>query len=219
MKDRAKIGLIGGTGPFGRGLGLRFAMAGDEVFIGSRDPSRAHTVAREIAEAGTDLRVSGSSNEEVALGADVVFLTVAFEGHETTVKGLQGYLDEKIVVDAVVPLDRSLGRFRSVIVEQGSAAEQAQALLPKARVIGAFHTISAKQLLVPNHSFLCDVFVCGDDAPAKRLVMAQAEKIVGVRAIDGEGLVCSRYVEGMVALMLNINRVYKSDTSIKLIGI
>jgi len=106
-----------------------------------------------------------------------------------------------------------------LIVEEGSAAEQAQQILDGATVVAAFHNLSAKELMDVDHEVPCDVVVCGDDADAKGAVMELAVEIAGVRAVDGGGLENSRYVEDLTALLLNINRIYKSTSSIRIVGV
>lgn len=213
------ISFIGGTGPEGKGLALRFAMAGEQVIIGSRDLERAGDAAREVLLLAPKSSVEGVLNPEAAERGDVVFVTVPFSGHRDTLEGLKEQLRGKIVVDTVVPIAFEERRFRALVVEEGSVAEQAQAILPESRVVGAFHNLSAAELLRPKRRIDSDVVVCGDDHDAKTSVMALAERIQGVRAIDGTGLDCSRYVENVTALLLNLNRVYKGRSTIKFLGI
>ena len=213
------IGFIGGTGPEGRGLALRFAMAGEEVVIGSRSRERAQEAVEDVLRRAPDLAVTGAENADAAQSADTVFVAVPYSAHRDTVSGLGDLLKGKIVVDVVVPLAFEKGRVRALTVEEGSVAEQAQQLLPDARVVGAFHSISAQELLVPDAVVDCDVVVCADDAEARDRVMALAELIKGVRALDGGGLATSRYVEALTALLLNMNRIYKAHSAIKIVGI
>ena len=213
------IGFIGGTGPEGRGLALRFAMAGEEVVIGSRSRERAQEAVEDVLGRARDLAVTGAENADAAQSADTVFVAVPYSAHRDTVSGLGDLLKGKIVVDVVVPLAFEKGRVRALAVEQGSVAEQAQLLLPDAQVVGAFHSISAQELLVPDAVVDCDVVVCADDAEARDRVMALAELIKGVRALDGGGLATSRYVEALTALLLNMNRIYKAHSAIKIVGI
>ena len=213
------IGFIGGTGPEGRGLALRFAMAGEDVVIGSRSRERAQEAVEDVLGRARDLAVTGAENADAAQSADTVFVAVPYSAHRDTVSGLGDLLKGKIVVDVVVPLAFEKGRVRALTVEEGSVAEQAQQLLPDARVVGAFHSISAQELLVPDAVVDCDVVVCADDAEARDRVMALAELIKGVRALDGGGLATSRYVEALTALLLNMNRIYKAHSAIKIVGI
>ena len=213
------IGFIGGTGPEGKGLALRFAMAGDRVAIGSRDAQRAKDAADEVRELQVGLSVSGGLNEQVADESDIVFIAVPYSGHRPTLESLGDRLDGKLVVDVVAPLRFSRGVASAVEVEEGSAAQQAQILLPNSKVVGAFHNLSAEDLMRPNVAIVSDVIVCADDAEAKRQVMELAETIEAVRAVDGGGLQNSRYVEELTALLININRIYKAHSTIKIVGI
>ena len=122
-------------------------------------------------------------------------------------------------MDTAVALTRSGGRFDLMHVEEGSAALQAQALLPESNVVAAFQTISAQDLLDISHSVEGDVIVCADDDAAKALVMSLVEKIPALRAVDGGGLAGSRYVEGITPLLLNVNRRYRARTAVRILGI
>lgn len=213
------IGFIGGTGPEGRGLALRFAMAGEEVAIGSRDAGRARDAAESVKALADGLNVGGGLNEDVAERADTAFIAVPYAGHLATLNALRERLDGKTVVDVVAPLAFRRGVASAVPVEEGSAAQQAQISLPNSRVAGAFHNLSAEELLKPDATIDADVIVCADDADAKRTAMALAETIAGVRAVDGGGLANSRYVEELTALLININRIYSAHSTIKIAGI
>ena len=213
------IGFIGGTGPEGKGLALRFAMAGEKVAIGSRDAQRAQGAADEVGELHDGLSVSGGLNEQVAEDSDIVFIAVPYSGHRPTLESLRDRLGGKLVVDVVAPLRFSRGVAVAVEVEEGSAAQQAQILLPNSTVVGAFHNLSAEDLMQPNVDIVSDVIVCADDKKAKSRVMKLAETIHAVRAVDGGGLQNSRYVEELTALLININRIYKAHSTIKIVGI
>ena len=213
------IGFIGGTGPEGRGLALRFAMSGREVAIGSRDAARAAAAAESVKALADGLGVVGGLNDEVAERAETVFIAVPYAGHRATLESLRERLDGKTVVDVVAPIAFERGAARAVAVEEGSAAEQARKCLPNSRVVGAFHNLSAEELLKPDALIDADVVVCADDAGAKSAVMKLAETIEGVRAVDGGALANSRYVEELTALLININRIYKAHSTIKIAGI
>ncbi len=213
------IGFIGGTGPEGKGLALRFAMAGERVAIGSRDAQRAQDAAHEVGELQVGLSVTGGLNDQVADESDIVVIAVPYSGHRPTLESLGNRLDGKLVVDVVAPLRFSRGVASAVEVEEGSAAQQAQILLPNSKVVGAFHNLSAEDLMRPNVAIVSDVIVCADDKEAKTRVMELAESIEAVRAVDGGGLQNSRYVEELTALLININRIYKAHSTIKIVGI
>ena len=213
------IGFVGGTGPDGMGLALRFAMAGNPVLIGSRNARRARDAADSVTALADGLRVAGALNEEVCIESDVVFVTVPYAGHQPTLESNRYRLQEKVVVDVVVPLEFGRGGARAIEVPEGSAAQQAQTILPESKVVGAFHNVSADELLKPETRVDSDVIVCSDDTEAKSQIMKLAEVIDGVRAVDGGSLHNSRYVEQFTAMLININRIYKAHSTIKIVGI
>lgn len=213
------IGFIGGTGPEGRGLALRFALAGEMVLIGSRDEGRANEAAKSLAGDAPPGSVRGKANADVAHESDIVFIAVPYSAQRQTLEGLKVFLLGKLVVNVIAPLVFEKGKASAVRVDAGSAAEEARDLLPESTIVAAFQNISAQKLLVPDQSLDTDVVVCADDSDAKQKVMALAEAISGVRAVDGGGLANARYVEGLTALLLNINRIYKANSMIKIVGI
>jgi len=213
------LGFIGGTGPEGRGLALRFALAGEQVLIGSRDLGRAQEAAEAILQLAPAASVRGALNSDAARDADIVFVVVPYAAQKDTLASLKDALAGKLVIDAVVPLAFSKGRARAISVEEGSAAQQAQAILADSTVVAAFQNISAEELLKPDKPIDCDVVVCADDRDSRDVVMRLAEKIKGVRAVNGGGLDNARYVEDFTALLLSINRIYKAHSMIKIVGI
>ena len=214
------IGFIGGTGPEGKGLGLRMAMAGHEVIIGSRDSLRATNAANDIKElTNTKLIIKGADNKQTATESEIVFITVPYEGHQNTLIDLKSELSGKIVVDTVVPLKVSKGNFESIEVPSGSAAEEAFMNLPNSHVIGAFHNVSAVELLKPTTSVDCDVIITGNDSESKNIIMQLAEGINGIRAIDGGRIENTKQIEDLTILLLNINKIYKKHSMIKIVGL
>ena len=213
------LGFLGGTGPEGRGLALRFALNGEHVLIGSRDEERARVAAESVALSAREGLVTGALNADVADRADIVLVAVPYAGHKATLSSLRERLVGKIVVDLVAPLAFEKGMARAIPVEEGSVALQAQAILPESTVAAAFQTISAQDLLVPDRRIDSDVVVCADDIEVKKVVMTLAESIREVRAVDGGGLENARYVEDFTALLLNINRIYKAHSSLRIAGI
>ncbi len=223
------IALVGGTGPEGRGLATRFALAGHRVIVGSRQAKRGAAVAETVREglaaaAGRDAPgghtadVSGATNEAAVAEADLVVITVPYEGHRTTLESLREALSGKIVVDAVVPVRFDRGA-RPVEVAAGSATEEAAELLPDSRVVGAFHSLAAEALLDAPAPIDCDVLVTGADAEAKRQVCELAEEIEGVRAVDAGPLRFSRFTEGITVLLIGINGRYKARTHVRIAGL
>src|SRR6516162_9607268 len=203
-----KIAILGGTGPLGSGLALRWVRAGETVIIGSRDAERAQTCAGQILErvrsAAPLLKLehpyplTGADNASAVGVADVVILAVPFEGHASLLKKLKPvFKTNTILIDATVPLAASIGgrATRTLGVWQGSAAQQAAELAPQGvAVVAAFHSLSA-ELLGRDGPVDCDVIVCSDDKPAAKTVRALARKIPGVRALDGGKLENARIVE------------------------
>ncbi len=213
------LGILGGTGPEGMGLALRLGLAGEPVFIGSRDAARAVAAAESLRDQGVTAEVLGGLNEEAAERADMVVIAVPFEAQRAVLESVRDRLRGKTVVDAAVALTRTGARFDLMNVEEGSAALQAQAQLPESSVVAAFQTISARDLLDASHAVEGDVIVCADDDAARALVMSLAERIPALRAVDGGGLAGSRYVEGITPLLLNVNRTYRARTAVRILGI
>ncbi|HEU0287895.1 MAG TPA: NADPH-dependent F420 reductase [Nocardioidaceae bacterium] len=206
------VGVIGGTGPQGKGLALRWSAAGIRVGIGSRDADRAASVAAELGG-----EVTGATNADVAAASDLVVVTVPWAGHADTVKSLAPYVDGKIVVDCVNPLGFDKRGPYPLPVEAGSAAEQAQALLPDATVIAAFHHVSAVLLTDPEvASFELDVLVLGEDREAVGIVIGLVDVIPGMRGVYAGRLRNAGQVEALTANLIAINRRYKAHAGIRI---
>lgn len=213
------ISLIGGTGPEGRGLALRFAIAGQDVIIGSRDKAKADLAVESLKQESVNLSISALDNIQAAKEGDIVFIAVPFVGHKETLENLRKDLSGKIIVDVVAPLKFNKGKAMAVDVPEGSAALQAQALLPDSKIVASFHNVSAEDLLIPDKSVDCDVITCSEFPDARKDIMNLSESINGARAVDGGGLDNARYVENLTALLLNINRIYKAHSSIRIVGL
>ncbi len=219
MEARYVIAIIGGTGQEGFGLAMRFAHAGENVIIGSRSAERAAEATEKVASLLPNREVRGMSNAEAAKAADIVFVAVPIAGHVEALKSISGVVEDKVVVDVVVPLEFVDRQPRIISVAEGSAAEQAQALLPRAKVVSGFHHLDASELAKVEKPIDADVIICGNDRDAKSVVMALTDKIEGVRAIDGGVLAVSRYVEGFTAALISVNRHYKTHSAIKITGV
>ena len=215
------IGVLGGTGPQGKGLGLRFAIAGHTVVLGSRDASRASAAAAEVRELRPEMSLSvrGGTNEEAAAAGPVVVLAVPYDGHASTVTALAPLLDGKVVVDCVNPMAFDKAGAMPVDVREGSAAEQTAALVPGARVVSAFHDVSARRLFGTNSSVNTDILVCGDDVEAKTLVIGLATQVPGMRGIDAGPLRLSRELEALTTVLLAINKRYKTHAGVRITGV
>ena len=215
----ATIAIIGGTGPEGRGLGLRFAMAGHVVVLGSRDADRAKAAAKELLALRPGSSVTGAPNADAANDAEWVVLSTPYDGLASTVQALAPSLVGKLVISVVSAVTFQGGRPRPVEVPEGSAAQQVAGLLPASQVVSAFHHVSAYDLLVPDTEVEGDGIVCGDAEEAKGQVMALVEQVRSLRAVDGGGLDNSRHSEALTALLLDLNRRYKTRTSVRLLGL
>ncbi|ASU80896.1 NADPH-dependent F420 reductase [Actinopolyspora erythraea] len=209
------VGVLGGTGAQGKGLAIRWAQAGLRVLIGSRSADRAADVAEEIATTSGG-SVLGRSNVDCAAEADVVLAALPWEAHADTLRELRSELAGKIVVDCVNPLGFDAKGPYALPVEEGSAAQQAEALLPDSRVTAAFHHVSAVTLADTDVSHVdLDVLVLGDDREATDLVRSLADVIPGVRGIYGGRLRNAHQVEALTANVIAINRRYKAHAGIR----
>ena len=217
------IAVLGGTGAEGFGLALRWARSGETVIVGSRNAERAREAATKIqAAVGKDAKVSGEENNSACATADLLVLTIPFEGHAALLKQIKPAIRPgSIVVDATVPLAASVGgrATRTLGVWQGSAAQQAAELVPQGiSVVAAFHNTSA-DILNGDAPVDCDVVVCSDDAAAAQTVRTLAAKIPGVRAIDGGKLENARILEQITALLIGLNIRHKGHSGIRITGL
>ncbi len=209
----ARVAILGATGPAGSGLALRLARAGEDVIVGSRDAARARQAAASIAQrAGSAARVTGMENSAACAAADLLVLTVPFAGQAALLKELVPHMRPgSLLIDATVALAASVGGkpTRTLDLWQGSAAQQAAELVPAGvQVAAAFHNISA-DALQGDSPLDCDVIVCADEKRARQAASQLAEKIPGVRAVDGGRLENSRILEQITALLIGINIRYK----------
>ena len=212
------LAILGGTGPEGKGLALRLAMAGEEVVIGSRDAARANDAAKALKELASNLKVTGDVNDVAAQQGDTVFLTVPYEGQAALLQQVAAALAGKVVVNVVAPMVFNRGRARAIQVEDGSAAEESQKILADSHVVAALQNLSAEDLMQPDLTMESDVVVCSDHREAKEQVMGLVQRIPNLRAIDGGALEYARYVESLTALLVNINRIYRCHSTIKIVG-
>jgi 8-hydroxy-5-deazaflavin:NADPH oxidoreductase len=207
-----KVGILGGTGPEGSGLAYRWARAGEEIVIGSRDAQRAEEMAAQLrARIGASARIAGAENAAAAQ-CDVVVLTVPFAGCAALLKQLKSvWKPGTVVIDTTVPLAATVGgaATRMLGVWQGSAAEQTKELVPAGiSVASAFQNLGA-ELLLKDEDVDCDILVCSDDEKAKQITFELAGKIPGARALNGGKLENARIVESLTALLIGINMRYK----------
>jgi NADPH-dependent F420 reductase len=213
-----KIGIVGGTGREGRGLGVRWAKAGHDVFIGSRQAEKGAAKAAEFSEEfGVSLR--GGDNVAACNHAELIVVTVPYSAHRATFESIKNAVGDKIIVDITVPVQPP--KVRSVNLPDGqSAALEARALLNEGtRLVAALHHISSEHLSNPEHTFDCDVLVCGDDKEARAAVIALISNL-GLRGIDAGVLKNAIALESLTPVLLHINRRYKSvGSGIRITGI
>ena len=217
------IALIGGTGPAGLGLAMRWARAGETVIIGSRDAARAQQAAEKIRQrVGAQAKISGAENLAACAASDLLVLTVPFEGAAALLKQLKTAIRPgSVLIDATVPLAAGVGgrASRTLGVWQGSAAQQTAELVPKGvTVVAAFQNVSA-DVLNGDEEVDCDVIVCSDDPNATQVAMELAVKIPRVRAIDGGKLENARIIEQITALLIGLNIRHKGHGGVRITGL
>lgn len=211
------IGVLGGTGAQGKGLALRWAAAGIDVVIGSRAADRAETAAKEYREATGIEHVRGVDNATCAAESDVVLAAVPWDSHADTLRALAEPLRGKILIDCVNPIGFDKNGPYPMPVDEGSVAQQAEALLPESRVTAAFHHVSAVLLAdLTQPAVDCDVLVLGDDREATDVVRGLADAIPGVRGLYGGRLRNAYQVECLTANLIAVNRRYKVHAGIKI---
>ena len=223
MSDLEPIPIVGGTGALGAGLALRWAQAGRPVAIGSRSAERAEEAAAKLRAAVPGAAVEGLPNEEAARRSEIVFLTVPFRAQSENLNNLREALRPgQILVDCTVPLAAAVSgkATRSLGVWQGSAAQQAQEMVPDGvTVIAALHTVSAPVLADPESALDEDVLVCGDRKADKARVARLIELIPGLRPVNAGPLEMARIVEQLTPLLISVNSRYKAHAGIRLTGL
>jgi NADPH-dependent F420 reductase len=202
------VSILGGTGEQGPGMALRWAKAGVEVIIGSRQQARAEAIAAELNQELGQASIKGMANPDAAVAADVVALTVPFSAHRSTLESVQAHLQGKILIDVCVPLDPENPR-KMLMPAAGSAAEEAQEILgERVKVVAAFQNVSAHELRELEHAVDCDVLVCGNDREARQTVMRLVEQM-GLHPIDAGLAFNARVVESLTALLIGLNIRHK----------
>jgi NADPH-dependent F420 reductase len=211
----ATIAVLGGTGDLGRGLATRFAGAGLSLVLGSRDAARAEEAARALGRG-----VRGAANVDAAAAADLAVVAVPWDGHAPLLAECRDALRGKLVNDCVNPLGFDKQGAYALAVEEGSACQQAQALLPESTVVGAFHHVSAVTLLDPSCDDLAlDVMVVGDTRWATDTVGALASRLPGVRGVYAGRLRSARQVEALTANLISVTRRHKVHAGVRITGL
>jgi len=220
LETTYRIAVMGGTGPQGKGLGYRFAKHGHTVVLGSRVAEKAHAAAEEVNARLSSPTVSGAANGDACAEADVVLLAVPYDGHDELVASLP--LAGKTLISCVNPLafDKQGPHGRVIDGGEGSAAESAQRIAPDATVVGAFHHVSAKNLW-SDQEYLDheDVLVCGDSAEGKAVAIELARCVTGRDGIDAGKLRLARQLEPLTAVLISINKAYKTQSGIRISGV
>jgi len=217
------VTIVGATGDLGFGLALRLATAGVPIVIGSRDAARAAEAASRVREAVPAADVRGLANPEAAAAADVVVLSVPFASQAATLRSIRESLKPgTVLLDVTVPLATAVGGrpTRTLGVPQGSAAQQAQELVPAGvAVVSGLHTVAAKHLADLDHAFDEDALVCGDDRDAKERITELLHRIPGLRPVDAGRLESARILEQLTALTIGINVRHKTTAGIRIVGL
>ncbi len=222
MTDNQSLGVIaviGGTGSEGSGFAMRWARAGLDVVIGSRSSEKGQRVAAELRQKLGDVNLRGASNLEAAQMADVVVLSVPYESQEAIIESIKPGLAGKVMVTVVAPLlGEKKGRYTPA--PGGSAAMEAQAQVgPDTRVVAAFQNVSAHHLVDPEHQIDCDVLVCGNKRADREIAVALA-RAAGMRGVHAGALQNAAVVEGLTAVLISINAIYKTrNAGIRITGI
>jgi 8-hydroxy-5-deazaflavin:NADPH oxidoreductase len=215
MENQFAVAIVGGTGNLGGALALRLGAPGVKIIIGSRDAEKAKKAVENLKPSLRAGEIEGMTNQAAVQRADFVVIAVPYEGHAQMVTDLKGQLAGKIVIDAVVPLNKG----KPFVPPAGSALQEAQQILSgEAPVIGALHNISAVDLGAVDAP-LGDVLVCGDNLEAKQKVMEIIQRI-GARAFDGGPVGNAYVIEGLTGVIIYLNRKYKSKHgSVRITGL
>ncbi|MFZ0995961.1 MAG: NADPH-dependent F420 reductase [Candidatus Dormiibacterota bacterium] len=217
----SEVGLIGGTGPLGRGMAARLAAAGLTVRLGSRDLQRANEIAASVqAQVGPGRgTVVGASNLDAAGSGQLTLLTVPYEAGAPLLAQLGAELQGRVLISTAAPMEFRRGVPYPVRPEAGSAALEAAQHCPGALVVAAFHTVSASTLERLESPLDEDVIVTSDDATAKDLVVGLVRTIAGLRPVDGGGLANSHFSEALTPFLIRLNRIHRAETGIRITGL
>ncbi|HYA68452.1 MAG TPA: NADPH-dependent F420 reductase [Acidimicrobiales bacterium] len=214
------VGIVGGTGPLGRGLALRLAAAGEIVVIGSRQPERAVAVTAELVEPwpAHSLDIIGAGNAEAA-ACSLVVMATPWDAAVTTSTSLRDEIGDKVVVSVANALVRQGREMHALVPARGSIAASLQAALPEARVAAACHHLPATTLSALDRRIEADVLVCADDPGAADTTAALIGRIEGLRAVRAGSLASAAAVEAFTAVLVTVNLHYKAHTSLRLAGL
>jgi NADPH-dependent F420 reductase len=212
-----RIAVVGGTGKEGRGMAARWAKAGHEVFIGSRDADRATLCAAEL-RTETNGKVDGGDNPSAVRASEAVVLSVPYQAHASTLESLKAELGARVLIDVTVPLQPPKVTVVNIPAGQ-SAALEAQAILgSEARLVAALHHVSAVHLRDLEHRIDCDVLACSDNPQALELALGLIRDL-GVRAFNAGPLRNAVALEAMTPVLLHLNRIHKTSVGIRITGV
>ena len=219
MSRQMRIAILGGTGPEGLGIAGRLAQAGEQIWIGSRSAERAAEAATSLKANLPGAKIEGAANRDASERSEVIVLAFPASGLDAIVGTCKDALVGKIIIDTLVPLEKRDWGFGVAEIAEGSTAERVQALLPSAKVVAAFKNQSAIDLNALERDVEGDVVICGGDKKAKDLVGGLIRRVPKLRPLDAGGLGNARALERITALLVNLNRRYKSHASIRITGI
>lgn len=214
------VGILGGTGPAGRGLAARLSASGLEVVIGSRDASRAVQACQEVSEKWPQrtLGLHGGDNAAAA-GADLVVVATPWDGAGPTVSSIAGSLKGKVVISMANALVKVGDELQALTMARGSVAQGVAAAAPQAKVAAAFHHLPARELADLDHELEADVLVCADDPEAMAATMELTERMPRLRALEAGGLASAAPVEAFTAVLLGVNIRYRTRAAVRLTGV
>lgn len=218
------VGIIGGTGPAGRGFAVRLAKAGYDTVIGSRSTERGEEIVAELkaewAQEFSDQPVSlrGGDNN-LAAGCDTVVVATPWEGAQATASSLKDLLAGKVVLSMCNALMRIDGEFQPLMLPRGSVAESIQAVLPDSKVAAALHHVPAKELGHLPEAVDCDVMICSDSPEAASAAADLISVVPGLRPLYTGGLSCAAPVEAFTAVLLQLNVMNKTRVALRFVGL
>ena len=214
------VGILGGTGPAGRGVAVRLADAGVRVTLGSRDAERAATVAAEVVARwpDSDLALGGADNAAAA-EADLVVLATPWDSAVATVRPLRDPLTGKVVVSMVNALVKEGREMLALIPPRGSMAAAVQAALPQSLVSAAFHHLPASEMENLESGLEADVLVCSDHPEATVMTLALVEQMPGLRPLDSGSLNQASAIEAFTAVCITLNIRHKAHSTLRIAGL
>ena len=215
-----RIGVLGGTGPAGKGLAVRLASVGFEVVLGSRSKYRAMEARDKLVAVWPDRGLPiGSGDNETAAGCDLIVLATPWDAAAATVQSVEDHLDGKVVVSMCNALARVAHEFQPLVPPRGSVAASIQAAIPRAKVAAALHHVPAKELSEIDHYVDSDVLICSDHPDATEATAAVVSQIPDLRPLDAGELSNAAPIEAFAAVLLQLNGRYKTRVALRFTGL